>query len=278
MVDPDTSRPDGPGEPTVLVFEGQGATALPAGTGREPVDLTTLPAAEAQQAIVHHQLDRAEAQRREEHAEVVAVLGQSLGEVSALVAAGSLNVDDARRVVQARADLPGQLLAPHPWTMASMTRLAPDRAADVAGDLDLWVAGRNSPNDCIVVGRADAFETLVDRLHVSPNTYRLLPVTAPYHTPAMVPVAEALADLVDSLDLQPPRVPVLSPTGPCEITAPEDARRVLVEALTTPVAWSDVLALAAPRWPGARWRECGPTCSLRRFVGKNHLKLDWKDA
>lgn len=277
------------GHPTVLVFEGQGATELPGGEPGTPghgpedvIDLTALPPAQAQQAIVRHQLTRAEAQRAQEDADVVAVVGQSLGEVSALIAAGALDRDDGLRVVQSRAELPAQLLAPQDWTMASMTRLSPERASEVAGPLELWVAAHNSPHDCIVVGHRDAFEVFVDQLGAAPATYRLLPVTAPYHTPAMVPVAEALADLLDSLDLHDPQVPVLSPTGPREVGSAAEARRLLVDALTTPVAWSELLSLAAgtaaDRWPEARWRECGPTCSLRRFVPKNRLKLDWKDA
>jgi hypothetical protein len=57
-----------------------------------------------------------------------------------------------------------------------------------------------------------------------------------------------------------------------------DARAVLVDALVTPVAWSAALKDAAGRWPDARWRECGPSESLYRFVWKNGLTLDWAAA
>lgn len=78
--------------------------------------------------------------------------------------------------------------------------------------------------------------------------------------------------------VRPPAVQVVSPTGPRAVRSADDVRDVLLGALTAPVAWADALALAAGRWPDARWRECGPSCSLHRFVWKNRLSLDWKDT
>jgi [acyl-carrier-protein] S-malonyltransferase len=259
---------------TVLVFEGQGATVVPA----EPdVDLTVLPPADAQRAIVVHQLVRARACAAGP-ADVVGVLGQSLGEVSALVVAGALAEEDGLRFVRLRAELPARLLPARAWTMASMTRLRLPAAEAAADGLDVWVIGRNGPADCIVVGDSADFATFVGRVGASPQTYRELPVAAPYHTPAMAPVAEALAEEVAGFDVRDPAVPVLTPTGVGEVRTADDVRRVLVEALTSPVAWSDVLGLAARRWPASQWRECGPSCSLHRFVWKNRLDLDWGEA
>jgi malonyl CoA-acyl carrier protein transacylase len=258
---------------TVLIFEGQGATSVP---GEPAVDLTVLAPAEAQRAIVVHQLARSRACAGTSN--VVGVVGQSLGEVSALVVAGALSEEDGLRFVGMRASLPGELLPPRAWTMASMTRLRLAKATTAAEGLELWIVGRNGPADCIVVGVSDDFATFVDRVGATPTTYRELPVVAPYHTPAMALVGAALADVVGGLDVRDPVVPVLTPTGPGEVRTADDARRVLVEALTSPVAWSEVLGLAAQRWPDARWRECGPSCSLHRFVWKNGLSLDWGEA
>ena len=99
-------------------------------------------------------------------------------------------------------------------------------------------------------------------LGLSPHTYRELPVAAPYHTPAMAPVAEALADEAAGCTWRDPVIPVVTPTGPGEIRTGADARRTV----------------AARRWPGAAWRECGPSVSLHRFVWKNGLTLDWDEA
>ena len=257
---------------TVLVFEGQGARTIPA---EPPLDLTTLPAAEAQQAIVRHQVDRALAHQE---GASVAVLGQSLGEISALVVAGALRLDDALEVVRLRAELPGELLDPREWTMASLTRVR-RRAVDQARDgLALWVIGDNGPADCVVVGQSDAFAVFAERLGLTEATYRELPVRHPYHTPAMQPVADALAKHLAAVDVRDPAVPVVSPTGPRPVADAGEARAVLVDALVSPVAWSTALRDAAARWPDARWRECGPSGSLYRFVWKNSLTLDWAEA
>ena len=259
---------------TVLVFEGQGATAVP---GEPPLDLTALAPADAQRAIVVHQLGRARALQRS-GGPVVGVVGQSLGELTALVVAGALAEEAAFDLVRLRAELPARLLPRRAWTMASMTRLRLAAAERAADGLDLWVVGRNGPADCIVVGTTPDFATFVARVGATPTTYRELPVVAPYHTPAMAPVAAALAEAVAGLDVRDPRVDVVTPTGPGEVATADDVRRVVVDALTSPVSWAAALGLAAERWPGARWRECGPSCSLHRFVWKNGLDLDWDEA
>jgi [acyl-carrier-protein] S-malonyltransferase len=260
---------------TVLVFEGQGATSVP---GEPPLDLTALAPADAQRAIVVHQLGRACAAAADGGDAVVGVIGQSLGEVTALVVAGALDEGPALDLVRRRAELPGQVLPQRDWTMGSMTRLRPDDAEAAADGLDVWVIGRNGPADCIAVGEAGDFAAFVDRLGVAPQTWRRLPVVAPYHTPAMGPVAEVLADAVAAVEVRDPRLPVVTPTGPGEVRTAADARRLLVDALTSPVAWAEALTAAAARWPDARWRECGPSGSLYRFVWKNGLDLDWADA
>jgi [acyl-carrier-protein] S-malonyltransferase len=256
---------------TVLVFEGQGARTIP---GEPPVELAALAPVDAQRAIVRHQVDRAAAHRRGSYA----VMGQSLGEISALVVAGAVTLDDALDVVRLRAELPHLLLEPKRWTMASLTRIPVARAGAAAMDLELWVIGENGPADCIVVGEAGAFATFAERLALSAATYRELPVVHPYHTPVMEPVADALARELAGLDVADPAVPVISATGPRPVTGAAGARDVLVDALVSPVAWSAALTGAAAHWGRARWRDCGPSGSLARFVWKNKLHLDWADA
>jgi [acyl-carrier-protein] S-malonyltransferase len=206
------------------------------------------------------------------------VLGQSLGEIAALVVAGSLDLDDALELVRLRAEVPAAVLEPRAWTMASLTRVAPATARGASEDLDLWVIGENGPADCIVVGTADAFAALTERLGLSAATFRELPVRHPYHTPIMAPVAEAMAERLAAIAVADPEVPVISPTGPRAVPDAATARAVLVEALVTPVAWSTALTSAAAEWGDAAWRECGPSASLHRFVWKNGLTLDWAEA
>jgi [acyl-carrier-protein] S-malonyltransferase len=258
---------------TVVVFEGQGARTIP---GEPPVELGDLAPVDAQRAIVRHQVERAEPWRKDG---VGAVLGQSLGEISALVIAGALELDDALEVVRLRAELPAELLEPVDWTMASLTRVRrPAAEAAVADVGSLWIVGDNAPADCIVVGATAAFERFAERLGLTPKTFRLLPVVHPYHTPAMRPVADALAEALRDLRFRDPELPVLSPTGPRPVSTADEARAVLVDALVSPVAWSEALTRAAEQWPDARWRECGPSASLYRFVWKNDLQLDWAEA
>jgi [acyl-carrier-protein] S-malonyltransferase len=257
---------------TVLAFEGQGARTVP---GNPEVELATLRPVDAQTAIVCHQVHRASPYREAgDHA----VIGQSLGEISALVVAGSLTLDDALEVVRLRAELPHELLEPRTWTMASLTRIRRADAETAADGLTLWIINENGPADVVVVGTAEAFRTFSERLDLSPATFRALPVSSPYHTPLMRPVADAMAAALEAIEVAAPSVPVVSPTGPRTVTDAAGVRAVLVDALVSPVAWSSALTVAAERWPDARWRECGPSGSLHRFVWKNGLELDWAEA
>jgi malonyl CoA-acyl carrier protein transacylase len=108
---------------------------------------------------VAHQLDRAAAVADETGAAELAVLGQSLGEVAALVVAGALDRADAFEMVRLRAELPARLLPARDWTLASLTRVPVAAARAAAEGLELWVVGENGPADVIVVGTGDDFAT-----------------------------------------------------------------------------------------------------------------------
>ena len=262
---------------TVLVFEGQGARTIPSDVpGAAPIDLATLSPVEAQRRIVTHQIDRAQGYL--DH-EPCAVLGQSLGEISALVAAGALERDDALDVVRLRVELVDALLEPGDWVMASLTRVDPDAVRGAADALGLWVVSENGPTDRVVVGRHPAFQAFTERLDLTDEMYLALPVTRPYHTPLMAPVAEALATELERVPFVDPVRPMISPTGPRWVADAATARATVVDALVSPVRWSASLAFGTSHLPQARWRECGPGGFLARFTRKNGMvDLDWAQA
>ena len=100
----------------------------------------------------------------------------------------------------------------------------------------------------------------------------------PYHTPLMAPVAARLTTTITAMEIAPPPIDVVSPIGPRLLRTSGDVRLAIVAALTCPVEWGAALTLAAERWHGASWHECGPSNGLRRFVWKNGLDLDWAPA
>ena len=253
---------------TVLVFEGQGARVVP---GDPEIELATLRPSDAQTAIVRHQVQRAEAYRK---AEDFAVIGQSLGEISALVVAGASASTTARR-------RPAAGRAPR-------AARAPDLDDGVATRIkrnDAEVAQRTSPlahqrersRRLRGVGDASSRPHFPSAWTWSPATFRDCRVVALPHA-LLQPVAEAMAAALAEIELKAPAVPVISPTGPRPVVDVADVQAVIVEALVSPVAWSTALTSAAEQWPDARWRECGPSGSLYRFVWKNGLKLDWAEA
>ena len=270
---------------TVLVFEGQGATAVPGAPGEPDRRPHRAAPADAQRAIVRHQLGRA--RRPRPRPEPTAprwsgVLGQSLGEISALVVAGALSTRTTRSSwCGLRAELPAKLLPEQDWTMASMTRLPLERAEEAAAGLD--AVGRRAERPGRLHRRRPPRR--VRRVRRRPGRLaQHLPAAArsvaPYHTPVMAPVAAELAAAAAGCTLARPAgagadarpAPARSRTG-AEAGRGRGDRAHLAGGLAR-----GARDRPPSRWPDARWRECGPTASLHRFVWKNGLTLDWGEA
>ena len=273
----------------VLAFEGQGARSIPSDhhsaicrlvngmdSGESLRDVAAMPPSIAQQAILAHQLCQASAFAKD--GRVVAVIGQSLGELAAFAVAGALSVTDTMTLARLRAELPATVLGAREWAMLSLTRVPAARVEDAAQEVGGWLVAHNGPIDTVVVIESARLSSFLRCVQADENTYRALPVRFPYHTPAMRPVADALAVSLMNFEIRDPVIPVVSPTGPLQPTTADEVREIIAGALTVPVHWSKALSWAAARWTDAAWRECGPANVLYRFVWKNKLKLDWSAA
>lgn len=277
--------------PWVVACEGQGARLLPATHAHEivmlvpgavasadgTIGLGALPPSIAQPAFVAHQVLAARALVAT-HGHPAGAIGQSLGELSALVVAGSLEVDGALAVARERADLADRLGDGTAWMMVAVTRTPLRVVAGAARAAGGWVVAHNAPDDAVVVVEAGALTTFVELAGVDASTSRPLPVVHPYHTPRLDRVAEQLRTTLALMPVAPPSIPVVSAVVPGILRTAADVRRSIVDGLTRPIDWAAALMLGARTWTGATWRDCGPSGALRRFVWKNSLDLDWRSA
>jgi [acyl-carrier-protein] S-malonyltransferase len=190
--------------------------------------------------------------------------GHSLGELSALVAAGALSVADGLELVTVRGRLMQRAAELGPVGGMLAVGAGREVAAEIAGPLGLTIANDNSPGQVVLSGPADAIAAgRVEARGRGLRAFRL-PIRGAFHSAAMEPVVAEFRSALDAIDLHAPQRPVLS----C-VTAREfdDIRLRLCESLTHGVRWREVLQALHGR--GARrFVEVGPGRVLTGLVRK----------
>ncbi|MEN0014673.1 MAG: acyltransferase domain-containing protein [Solirubrobacteraceae bacterium] len=186
--------------------------------------------------------------------------GHSLGELTALTAAGALSLEDGLRLVVERGRLMGEATAGG----MVVVRCDPDRAAELAADHGLVVANDNAPGQVVLSGAAELVDPTIAVAKARGLKARRLPVTGAFHSPLMAEAAEAFAATLAEVDFAAPAVPVYC----CATAAPfTDPQRQLAEALTAPVRWREI-ALAMEAAGVERYGEVGPGTVLTGLVNQ----------
>jgi [acyl-carrier-protein] S-malonyltransferase len=172
----------------------------------------------------------------------VAVAGHSLGEYSALVAAGALGFADALRLVRRRGELMQEAVPVGKGAMAAIIGLDPEAIAGIAADAAQGevcaVANLNGPAQTVIAGDkggVDRAVTLAKERGARKAT--LLAVSAPFHSPLMRPAREGMAPLLAAAAFQDPRVPVVTNVDAAPVTTGDAAREALVRQIDSPVRW-----------------------------------------
>jgi len=176
------------------------------------------------------------------------VAGHSLGEYSALVAAGVLPFQEAVRTVRARGEFMEQAVPGGQGAMAAV--LGAEREAlaalckavsDEVGAVEL--ANVNCPGQIVVSGTAAGVAAVAERGKEA-GAKRVIPleVSGPFHSSLMKPAAERLADVLASVELTDASVPVVANVTAQPVTSAETIRGLLVEQVVSPVLWEDTVA------------------------------------
>ena len=193
--------------------------------------------------------------------------GHSLGEISALVAAEAISADDGLRLVSARGRLMQEAAEETGDGGMLAVRARDDRARihEVAEAGGLSVANDNAPDQIVLSGAVAALEEAETALRERGVRAKRLPVAGAFHSPLMEPAVEPFRALVAETEVREPRVPVLS----CVTAEPfDDIGLRLVEAITSPVRWLDVMRSLESRG-AARFVETGPGRVLTNLVRKS---------
>ncbi|MEO1227023.1 MAG: ACP S-malonyltransferase [Pseudomonadota bacterium] len=172
------------------------------------------------------------------------VAGHSLGEYSALAAAGALELSDTARLLKLRGQSMQRAVPVGEGAMAAILGLELEAvqaiAAEAAEAQVCAAANDNAPGQVVISGDRSAVERAV-ALAAERGGRRsvLLPVSAPFHCALMQPAATEMAEALAAVSISRPAVPVISNVTATAVDEPEDIRRLLVEQITGAVRWRE---------------------------------------
>jgi len=182
--------------------------------------------------------------------EAAFVAGHSLGEYSALAAAGSLTLGDAARLLRIRGRAMQRAVPVGAGAMAALLGLdleaAAAIAAEAAKDQVCEAANDNGGGQVVVSGNKAAVERAIEIAKTKGAKRALmLPVSAPFHCALMRPAAEAMAEALGGVTVRPPAVPLVCNVTARPVTAPEEIVRRLIEQVTGTVRWRESVSFMA---------------------------------
>lgn len=199
------------------------------------------------------------------------VAGHSLGEFSALVAAGALSFEDALRLVAKRADAMQRACIISPSTMAAVLGLDDARIEEICASVEgevVVAANFNCPGQVVISGTHEGVRLAGEKLKEAGAKRVLpLPVGGAFHSPLMEPAREELAAAIEATAFTTPRCPIYQNVNAQAATDVETIKQNLISQLTAPVRWTQsVRAMVADG--AVEFVECGPGKVLQGLVKK----------
>ena len=175
-----------------------------------------------------------------------AVAGHSLGEYSALVAAGSLTLPDALRLVRKRGQYMQEAVPPGIGAMAAILKLPEEKLdkilTEAAQGEIVTAANLNSPDQVVIAGHSGAVERAMEMAKAAGARRAVrLAVSAPFHCPMMIPAQERLKPDLDSLMFADLAIPLVNNWQARKVNTGDEARRGLYEQIPNPVRWAEII-------------------------------------
>jgi len=172
------------------------------------------------------------------------VAGHSLGEYSALAAAGAISISDTARLLRARGTAMQHAVPVGVGAMAALLGLdfatASAVAAEAAQGQVCQAANDNDPGQVVVSGHKEAVERAIEiAKDMGARRAMLLPVSAPFHCQLMAPAAEVMAEALAATKISAPSVPVVANVLAEPVSKPDEIRDLLVRQVTGSVRWRD---------------------------------------
>ncbi len=205
--------------------------------------------------------------------EPVIVAGHSLGEYTALVAAGALALEDALPLVRLRAQAMQEAVPQGEGAMAAILGLDDDAAraacAEAAQGQVVEAVNFNAPGQVVIAGHADAVERAIALARARGAKRAVsLPVSAPFHSSLLAPAGAQLKHHLAAIAVRTPRIPVVNNVDAAIYTEPDRIRDALVRQADHPVRWVDCVRVIAGQGV-TQIAECGPGRVLAPLVKRS---------
>jgi [acyl-carrier-protein] S-malonyltransferase len=208
------------------------------------------------------------------------VAGHSLGEFSALVAAGALTFEDGLKLVSQRALAMQKACEITPSTMAAVLGLEDNIVEEICESIDgiVVAANYNCPGQLVISGETSAVESACEALKAAGAKRALmLPVGGAFHSPMMEPAREELAEAIEATVFATPVCPVYQNVPATAVTNPEEIKSNLIIQLTAPVKWTQSVQNMIS--DGATlFTEVGPGNVLQGLVKKINKEVETAGA
>ena len=207
--------------------------------------------------------------------EPAAVAGHSLGEYSALVAAGALDFTEAVVLVRRRGELMQRAVPAGVGAMAAILALSAEEVAAAVAEVAataapgevVCVANYNAPGQTVIAGHAAAVERACEAAkRRGAKKATLLDVSAPFHSPLMAPARDGMAPHLAAAGLTDPRVPVVVNVDARPVTSGEAARDALLRQIDGPVRWVESVELMEREMGIGLFLEIGPGTVLTGMI------------
>lgn len=206
------------------------------------------------------------------------VAGHSLGEFSALTAAGALSFEDGLRLVYKRAIAMQNACEIQPSTMAAILGLDDKTVEDICNEINnsgttVVTANYNCPGQIVISGSIKGIEEACTRLKES-GAKRTLPlsVSGAFHSPLMQPAKEELEAAINEVEFKTPCCPIYQNVDALPYTSPNEIKANLIAQLTSPVRWTATIQNMIHNG-ATEFTECGPGNVLQGLIKKIQANL-----
>ncbi|MBQ0023676.1 MAG: ACP S-malonyltransferase [Prevotellaceae bacterium] len=199
--------------------------------------------------------------------------GHSLGEFSALVAAGALSFEDGLKLVSKRAMAMQKACEAAPSTMAAIIGLPDEKIEEICAGINkegyvVVPANYNNPGQLVISGNNEAIAEACEAMKAAGAKRALpLPVGGAFHSPLMQPAKDELQAAIEATTFSEPKCPVYQNVDAQAHTNPEEIKKNLIAQLTAPVKWTyevqNMIAAGA-----TDFTECGPGKALQGMIAK----------
>jgi [acyl-carrier-protein] S-malonyltransferase len=201
--------------------------------------------------------------------------GHSLGEFSALVAAGTLSFEDGLKLVYARALAMQKACEVVPGGMAAVMRLDDEKIEEICTQVSaesskgvVVAANYNCPGQLVISGNKEAVEVACEKLlEAGARRAMMLPVGGAFHSPLMQPAKDELETAIASTEFHTPKCPIYQNVDGKAHTNPEEIKQNLIAQLTASVRWTQEVE-AMVEAGASEFVECGPGQALSGMITK----------